>query len=370
MSTKKSVDLKKKKKINNVKIENVTSTKENVSEKKKKKTANPKLKQPKQKTPDAPKKEKQSGEKLKSFSKGEYAMENLALSSIRLEKGFNPRTSLGDIETLKTSVREHGIQQSLVVRPSKKHTGAYDLVVGHRRYTVATLLKLKSVPVVIRTDLEKDSDALAFAVSENAEDSRTNLSPVDQASAFKKIQEAEPKLSVNIIGKRCGCSGQHVRRMLRLLEAPKAVRERLDKGLIKSGAASAITEMNPEIQEKVIERIETGMTEAEVRRLGNKVAQEVSAPAKANKSRNKKSDNVSRMAVIRTRSEMRELSDDLLGKMLDADAKKKSSVQYKYALAVVYFFFGDIDDVDVDSKAFKASFEKHMSEVHIEDTVE
>src|SRR6476469_6553782 len=76
------------------------------------------------------------------------------------------------MDSLIASIREHGILQPLLVRPSLEDK--FELLAGERRYRAAQALKLEKVPVLIRN--LADQDAIQVALLENLQ--REDLNPV------------------------------------------------------------------------------------------------------------------------------------------------------------------------------------------------
>lgn len=85
-------------------------------------------------------------------------------------KYFNPIK----LAQLEASVAEQGILEPVLVRP--KPNGRYELVVGERRFRVATNLQLPRIPVVIKE--LTDTEALGVALVENLQ--REDLNPVEE----------------------------------------------------------------------------------------------------------------------------------------------------------------------------------------------
>lgn len=93
-------------------------------------------------------------------------------------KYFSPQ----GMESLITSVGEHGILQPLLVRPLKLGNG-YELVAGERRYRAAQAVGLAEVPVVIRE--LTDRDAVQVGLLENLQ--REDLNPIEETEALLQL---------------------------------------------------------------------------------------------------------------------------------------------------------------------------------------
>jgi ParB family chromosome partitioning protein len=97
-----------------------------------------------------------------------------------------PRRYFGEAEmrTLVASVREHGILQPILVRPSEE--GTLELVAGERRLRAATEIGLAQVPVVVR-EMSK-AQAAELALLENLQ--RENLNPIEETDAILSLLSA------------------------------------------------------------------------------------------------------------------------------------------------------------------------------------
>jgi ParB family chromosome partitioning protein len=201
----------------------------------------------------------------------------LLLSQIKVIKGFNPRSDIGDIDTLAKSIKKDGLLSALVVRPSGKD-GTFDLIAGERRYRALESLDWKSpVPVLIRTDLVDDDDrALAVAVAENSEDGRSNLNVVELGNVCQGF--AEKGWDVSRIASECGMHAQKVRRMLTLMAQPKALRDKLAKGEVTLTAGLELAKLDDSVRDDVIKAMDEGGASSaqDIRRLRKQVETEKS----------------------------------------------------------------------------------------------
>lgn len=113
------------------------------------------------------------------------------LSTALLDPGeFQPRYYFNPdaLEDLTRSVREQGVLQPLLVRPTA--SGRYEIVAGERRWRAARQAGLTEVPVLIRT--LSDSEARLAAAVENLQ--REDLNVMEEVRA--KLQVASVTLSV------------------------------------------------------------------------------------------------------------------------------------------------------------------------------
>jgi ParB family chromosome partitioning protein len=112
----------------------------------------------------------------------EQASQLVAIEKIQLPANQPRRFFDADkLAQLIQSVREHGILEPLLVRPSKD--GKYELVAGERRLRAAREVGLEEVPIVLR-ELD-DRQALQVALMENLQ--REDLNPVEETDAVVEL---------------------------------------------------------------------------------------------------------------------------------------------------------------------------------------
>ena len=97
---------------------------------------------------------------------------------------YQPRMVFSDTELdeLTNSIREHGLMQPLLVRPS---TTGFELIAGERRWRAAMNANVQTVPVIIR-ELD-DRTAAGLALVENVQ--RQDLSAIEQARALGRMRD-------------------------------------------------------------------------------------------------------------------------------------------------------------------------------------
>lgn len=147
----------------------------------------------------------------------------------------NPRRAFGDADLadLAQSIREHGIVQPVVVRPSAN--GRYEIIAGERRWRAAQRAGLADVPVIIR-DVD-DRVALELAIIENVQ--RADLNPVEEALGYQQLID-EHNYTQADLGQVIGKSRSHVANTLRLLKLPDSIRDLLVDGSLSAGHARTL----------------------------------------------------------------------------------------------------------------------------------
>ena len=136
---------------------------------------------------------------------------------------------------LAASIQEHGILQPILVRPTPKTPGRYQILGGERRWRAAQQAKLHDVPVVIR-DLD-DRAAMAAGLVENLQ--REDLNAVEEAEGYARLL-GEFDLNQEALGRAVGKSRSHVANTMRLLNLPGRVRDMLRAGTLSAGHARAL----------------------------------------------------------------------------------------------------------------------------------
>jgi ParB family transcriptional regulator, chromosome partitioning protein len=142
---------------------------------------------------------------------------------------FNPRRSFSEaqLEELAASIRERGLVQPIVVRPSSGD--AYEIVAGERRWRAAQLANLHDVPVIVRT--LNDQEAVEIAIIENVQ--REDLNAIEEGEGYRLLIEGHDYTQEDL-ARIVGKSRSHLANTLRLLKLPEGVQD-----LVRSGALSA-----------------------------------------------------------------------------------------------------------------------------------
>ncbi|MFH1310549.1 MAG: ParB/RepB/Spo0J family partition protein, partial [Candidatus Omnitrophota bacterium] len=90
---------------------------------------------------------------------------------------FQPRKKFTEkrMEDLMNSLKEKGVIQPILVRPSGK---LYELIAGERRWRAAQELNMEEIPAIIREDID-DANSLEISLIENIQ--REELNPIEEA---------------------------------------------------------------------------------------------------------------------------------------------------------------------------------------------
>lgn len=154
----------------------------------------------------------------------------------------NPRREFdaGQLEELTSSIREKGVMQPLLVRPTND-PNQFEIIAGERRWRASQRAGLNDVPVIIR-DVD-DKEALELAIIENVQ--RVDLNPLEEAMGYGQLIE-QFEYTQNDLAQVIGKSRSHVANTLRLLKLPDDVRGMLARGDLTAGhARTLITAEDP-----------------------------------------------------------------------------------------------------------------------------
>ena len=161
---------------------------------------------------------------------------NLSLGEIE-PSAIQPREHFDDkaIAQLADSIKEHGLLQPIVVRPSKLHPEQFEIVAGERRWRAAQKAQLHEVPVVIR-DLD-DSSALQIALVENLQ--REDLNAIEEAQGYQKLMD-DFDYSADAIGALMGRSRSYIANTIRLLQLSDDIQKMVIEEKLTPGHARAL----------------------------------------------------------------------------------------------------------------------------------
>ncbi|RZM23332.1 MAG: ParB/RepB/Spo0J family partition protein, partial [Sphingomonas sp.] len=152
------------------------------------------------------------------------------------------------LEELAQSIAQRGLIQPIVVRP---HGTGYQIVAGERRWRAAQRARLHEVPVIVR-DFD-DTQTLEVALVENIQ--RQDLNAIEEAEAYQRLI-ADFGHTQDALGKLVHKSRSHIANLLRLLELPRQVQERVLHGTLTMGHARALIGA-PDVEalaDKVVDR--------------------------------------------------------------------------------------------------------------------
>ena len=155
---------------------------------------------------------------------------------------FNPRKNFemterakAELEELAASIREKGLVQPIVVRPTDATGNYYEIVAGERRWRAAQKASLHLVPVIVRS--LTDQEALELAIIENVQ--RSDLNAIEEAAGYRQLVE-NFNYTQDELGQIIGKSRSHLANTMRLLKLPESVQALVRDGSLSAGHARAL----------------------------------------------------------------------------------------------------------------------------------
>jgi len=151
---------------------------------------------------------------------------------------LNPRQTRRRIDPetfadLKRSIENDGILLPITVRPVDG--GRYQISSGQRRFTAAVELGMAEIHAIVKP--QTDEEAFVTTIVENMQ--REDLSPLDQAHAFRRLQQ-DFGFTQEQIAQQVGKDRSTVTNCLALLNLPEEMQQALDSGQLTNGHAKAL----------------------------------------------------------------------------------------------------------------------------------
>src|SRR6266542_2866164 len=128
-----------------------------------------------------------------------------------------PRTDIGDLTELTASIREKGVLEPLLVKPT---LGRWMIIAGERRWRAARTAGLKEVPCI---EMDVDDSAVAeIALIENMQ--RKDLTPWEEADGLRALSERFGYTHEEV-ARKVGKSRSTVTEALSIAAIPASIRE-------------------------------------------------------------------------------------------------------------------------------------------------
>lgn len=175
-----------------------------------------------------------------------------------------PRVEIGDLTELTASVRDKGILEPLLVKPSKV-SGRWMIIAGERRWRAARASGLREVPCI---EMDVDDRAVAeIALIENLQ--RKDLTPWEEADGLAALCE-KYGYTHEEVAKKVGKSRSSVTESLSIATLPEVIRERCRRAdiKIKSTLLQIVRQPDEQAMDLMVDEIERqGLTRDEARHL-------------------------------------------------------------------------------------------------------
>ena len=185
----------------------------------------------------------------------------------------NPRREFdqSQLDELANSIREKGVMQPLLVRPTTD-PNQFEIIAGERRWRASQLAGLSEVPVLIRE--VDDKEALELAIIENVQ--RSDLNPIEEAQGYQALIDRFGRTQqdiADVVGK----SRPHIANMLRLLALPEDMQDMVRDGRLTAGHARAILTA-PDPRALAVRAIADGLNVREIEKLAQQAKDEKHGP--------------------------------------------------------------------------------------------
>jgi len=204
------------------------------------------------------------GDTKKKIEANKLSIENLVRNKFQPRKHFSKES----LEELSNSIREQGVIQPILVRPSKTLEGKYEIIAGERRWLASQNAGLHEIPVVILN--VDDVKSLEFAIVENVQ--RQDLNPIEEARGYQRLVD-DFSYNQEKLSKFIGKSRSYIANSLRLLSLPIEVLTMVETGDLSAGHARSLIGLNNsvELAKKIIQKkLSVRQSEILVRHFRNK----------------------------------------------------------------------------------------------------
>ena len=187
------------------------------------------------------------GDSSKKIETNKVPIKDITRNRFQPRKNFNKE----NLEDLTNSIKEQGVIQPIVVRPSKQAEGKYEIIAGERRWLASQNAGLHEVPVVILN--VDDIKSLEFAIVENVQ--RQDLNPIEEARGYQRLID-EFHYNQEKLSKFIGKSRSYIANSLRLLSLPEDILIMVEKTELTSGHARSLVGLqnSVEIAKKIIKK--------------------------------------------------------------------------------------------------------------------
>ena len=204
------------------------------------------------------------GDSSKTVSTNKISIKDIERNKFQPRKVFN-QDSLAE---LTESIKEQGVIQPIIVRPSKSSNEKYEIIAGERRWLASQNAGLHEVPVVILN--VNDAKSLEFAIIENVQ--RQDLNSIEEAKGYKKLID-DFNYDQEKVSKLIGKSRSYIANSLRLLSLPVDILLMVEQGNLSAGHARTLIGLNNPIdlaKQIIKKKLSVRQSEVLVKQIKNK----------------------------------------------------------------------------------------------------
>ena len=187
------------------------------------------------------------GDTSKKIETNKVSINDLIRNKFQPRKNFSKE----NLDELTNSIKEQGIIQPIVVRPSKSSEGKYEIIAGERRWLASQNAGLHEVPVVILN--VDDVKSLEFAIVENVQ--RQDLNPIEESRGYQKLID-DFNYNQDKLSKFIGKSRSYIANTLRLLSLPDDILLMVEQGSLSAGHARSLIGLHnsSDIAKKIVQK--------------------------------------------------------------------------------------------------------------------
>lgn len=165
---------------------------------------------------------------------------------------FNPRKTYPEkeLKELAESIKTHGIQSPILVRPREGTANVYEIIFGHRRVKAARLADVEYIPAMVQ-DMN-DEEAREAQIVENLE--REDLPPMEEAHGFDDYMTSK-NCGPREVAERFGKEPSYVARRVQLVHLIADAADALNDGKFPLTAALELCRLQPDEQKEAFDDI-------------------------------------------------------------------------------------------------------------------
>ena len=171
------------------------------------------------------------GDSSRTIKTNKISIKDIERNKFQPRKNFNKE----NLEELTNSIKEQGVIQPILVRPSKTSDNKYEIIAGERRWLASQNAGLHEVPVVI-LDVD-DVKSLEFAIVENVQ--RQDLNPIEEARGYQRLID-EFNYNQEKLSKFIGKSRSYIANSIRLLTLSEEILLMVEQGSLTAGHARSL----------------------------------------------------------------------------------------------------------------------------------
>jgi ParB family chromosome partitioning protein len=183
---------------------------------------------------------------LKQYLRTDILPEYIDINLVR-HSALNARENLSNLESLILSIKQNGLLQPIIVRPSGSK---FEVVAGNRRLEACKRLHWVRIPCLVK-DLS-DKETYEIGLIENIE--RETLTPIETARAFQRYVKEKGWGGVKALARTIGRSEEYVSHKIALLSLPPLVLDLINSDKISPSAAHELIWMKDAEDQKTLGR--------------------------------------------------------------------------------------------------------------------